>query len=68
MYEINESGLEKLNNFINKKIAEQIGVHVNTISSIKRFKKPCNKQTAYCITKFINNEAEIEDYFTRKEK
>ena len=68
MYEINDEGLRKLNTFINKKIAAEIGVHVGTISLIKRKRKLCNKQTAYCLTKFFDSNAEIADYFTRKEK
>ena len=68
MYEINDEGLKKLELFVNKKIASAIGVHVNTISEIKKNRKLCNKQTAYCLTKFFDSNAEISDYFVRREK
>lgn len=68
MYEINDDGLSKLLLYKTKSVAEIIGVHVDTIRAIKRSKKLCSKQTAYCLSKFLDNNAEIEDYFIRKEK
>lgn len=48
-----------------KKASEQIGVHVNTVGLIIRGKLACSKMTAYCITKLLYSEAEIEDFFER---
>lgn len=67
MYIINDEGLRLMSLYKNKTVAEAIGVHVSTISYIKRHQKPCNKQTAYGITKFINKDGEIDMYFSRKE-
>lgn len=69
MYEINETGLKKLQLYTGKLIADKIGVNSMTINNLKDGKrKTVNKQTAYCLTKFFSPESEIEDYFTREEK
>ena len=48
------------------KVAEYIGITVQTLSRIINGKQDCSKLVAYCITKFLNQEAEIEDYFYKK--
>lgn len=48
----------------NAKISQIIGVTRQYLSEIKRG-KPCSKLVAYCITKFIDNNKEIEDFFER---
>lgn len=46
-----------------KKASEQIGINANTLGMILRGKLNCSKMIAYCITKLIYEEAEIEDFF-----
>ncbi len=48
-----------------KVVAEKIGIHPDTLRKTINAKKPCSKLVAYCITKFLNGEKEIEDYFER---
>ena len=47
------------------KMAEIIGLNPNTIRRIINGKQECSKLVAYCITKFLNEDAEIEDYFIK---
>lgn len=49
------------------KASKVIGITQPTLSKILNGKVACRKVTAYCITKYINAEAEIEDYFDRVE-
>lgn len=50
--------------YINKAEASKIiGVSRVTLSNVLNRKCACRKVVAYCITKFINNNAEITDYF-----
>lgn len=42
-----------------------IGLTQPTLSNIINRKVACRKVVAYCITKYINQDAEIEDYFER---
>lgn len=51
-----------------KKASEIIGIHYNTVGLILRGDIACSKVIAYCITKLIYKEAEIEDFFIRVEK
>lgn len=52
---------------INQKIAgEVIGLAQPTLSNILNRKVACRKVTAFCITKYIDENAEIEDYFDKK--
>ncbi|MEG1506512.1 MAG: hypothetical protein RR478_03330 [Bacilli bacterium] len=52
--------------FINKnRLAKKIGAGASTMSLI--FKgKGCDKKTAYAITKCLDGNKEIEDYFIRE--
>lgn len=45
--------------------SEKIGLAFPTLSKILNKKVACRKTTAYCITKFINRDAEILDFFER---
>jgi hypothetical protein len=47
------------------KAAKEIGVNISTLSRILHRKQKCSKILAYCITKYIEQNAEINDYFTR---
>lgn len=51
---------------INQTIASEIiGLRQPTLSNILNRKVACRKVTAYCIAKYLNENAEIEDYFER---
>jgi len=60
MYILKDSLNIKINQTIACKI---IGLAQPTLSNILRRKVACRKVVAYCITKYINENAEIEDYF-----
>ncbi len=48
-----------------KNIAEQVGITKCFLSSVLGRKRPCSKLVAYCITKSLNKELEIDDCFDR---
>ena len=51
--------------FNQKKASEIIGLTEASLSNILNRKVTCRKVTAYCITKYINENAEIENYFDK---
>ena len=51
---------------INQTIAsEVIGITQPCLSNILNGKVACRKVVAFCITKYLDEDAEIEDYFER---
>lgn len=48
------------------KMAEIIGLNPATLRRVINGKQECSKLVAYCITKFLDEDAEIEDYFYKK--
>lgn len=46
-----------------KKASQDIGITEETLSRILCGKKGTRKTTAYCIVKYFNKDAEINDYF-----
>lgn len=51
---------------INQTIAsEVIGIAQPTLSNILNRKVACRKVVAFCIVKYIDDNAEIEDYFEK---
>lgn len=44
-------------------MAKVVGLNPDTLRRVINGKQVCTKLVAYCITKFLNSEAEIEDYF-----
>ena len=48
------------------KSAKIIGLDPATLIRITNGKQECSKLVAYCITKFLNSKAEIEEYFIQK--
>lgn len=57
---------EDVNVSINQtKASKIIGISQVSLSKIFTRKNPCRKNTAYCITKYISEEAEIENFFIR---
>lgn len=54
---------------INKaKAGREIGVTRSHLTNILNRKKLCPKVLAFCITKYLNANAEIQEYFIRKDK
>ena len=52
---------------INQTIASKvIGITQPTLSNILNGKVACRKVVAFCITKYLDDNAEIEDYFVKK--
>lgn len=68
MYLMNDVGTNAFKLYKQKAVAEEIGITKETLNKIIRQKGYCSKLTAYCITKFLNPDDEIEKYFVRKEK
>ena len=66
MYKVKEIGL--LDEYNKVKVADQIGLHPDTLRKVLNGKVECSKLVAYCITKFIDSNAEINDYFERVEE
>lgn len=44
-------------------VAKVIGLTPDTLRRVINGKQLCSKLVAYCITKFLNSEAEITEYF-----
>lgn len=52
---------------INQTIASEIiGITQPTLSNILNGKVACRKVVAFCIVKYLDENAKIEDYFTKK--
>ena len=49
-------------------LATKIGLNRDILMKILNGKQTTRKLTAYCIVKACNSDAEINDYFIRKEK
>ena len=62
MYVFKEGVEVKINQV---KAGEIIGLTQPTLSNILNRKVACRKVVAYCITKYIDENAKIEDYFER---
>lgn len=43
-----------------------IGIHPDTLRKVINGKQYCSKLVAYAITKFLDSDAEINDYFIKK--
>jgi len=50
------------------KLAEFIGLAPDTLRRVINGKQDCSKLVAYCITKTLDSDAEIEDYFVRRDR
>lgn len=49
-----------------KYVAEIVGMNQRNLSSMIIHNKPCIKITAYALTKFLDSDKEILDFFDRK--
>lgn len=56
---------EKLNIINQSELARIVGINISTMSRIFNKKQNCSKVIAYAITKAINQNAEIEDFFEK---
>ena len=63
MYILKENVNVKMNQTI---ASEVIGLSQPTLSNILNRKVACRKVVAFCITKYIDDNAKIEDYFDKK--
>ena len=63
MYRFREDVDYKINQTI---ASEVIGIARPTLSNILNRKVLCRKVVAYCIAKYLDENAEIEDYFERE--
>ena len=68
MYYLNDDAKELLTKYKQKSVAESIGINVLKLRKMTRDNEPCKKLTAYAMTKFLNSEKEINDFFIRKDK
>ena len=64
MYKFKNKETAKMYNKV--QMAKVIGLNPDTLRRVINGKQECSKLVAYCITKFLNGEAEIEDYFIKK--
>jgi hypothetical protein len=66
MYILNEVAKSKLKYMKYSDVARTIGINAETLSEMVRKDRPCLKLPAYAITKFLDSEKEISDFFDRK--
>ena len=64
MYKFKNKETAKMYNKV--QMAKVIGLNPDTLRRVINGKQECSKLVAYCVTKFLNYEAEIEDYFIKK--
>lgn len=64
MYTFKDKNVAKM--FNKTQMAKVIGLNPDTLRRVINGKQECSKLVAYCITKFLNYEAKIEDYFVKK--
>lgn len=57
--------IEKVKIINQSQLSAMIGISKGTLNRIFNRKQKCSKLIAYAITKTINDNAEIEDYFER---
>ena len=68
MYYFRQDVLEKVKaKYKSSWICKEVGISNAYVSLILNDKKSCPKRIAYCITKAIDKNAEIMDYFYQKE-
>lgn len=65
MYMFREDAMSVKEQIKQKHICKVVGLTEGTLSNILNRKVACRKVVAYCITKYLDQDAEIEDYFER---
>lgn len=68
MYIIKDNAIDELKIYKQKEVAYITGLHPVTLSRIVGKQPILEKKVAYCLTKFLNSEKEIKDYFEIKER
>lgn len=68
MYTLKEETKKRLLPYKLCAVAKEIGINYQSLSDMIKKNKPCMKLTAYCITKYLDSEKEILDFFDRKEE
>jgi DNA-binding XRE family transcriptional regulator len=63
MYKFKDKTIASMYN--KEQMAKVIGLNADTLRRVINGKQECSKLVAYCITKFLNSEFEIEEYFER---
>ena len=58
---------DKAKMYNKEEMAKVIGIHPVTLRRIINGKQLCSKLVAYCITKFLDDEAGITDFFIKGE-
>lgn len=64
MYDIKDT--KKVSIINQSELARKTGINQATVNRIFNKKQSCSKLMAYAITKTINENAEINDYFIKK--
>lgn len=64
-YKANDNLKEEIKFFNLTKLSRKIGISRTTLSRIINGKINCKKTTAFCITKAINSNSEIDEFFER---
>ena len=66
MYILKEEKAKEIRNKMTlKNVADEVGISLPYVSLLFAGKKTCPKRIAFCITKIVDIDAEIEDYFLR---
>lgn len=63
MYKFKDKTIASMYN--KEQMAKVVGLNADTLRRVINGKQECSKLVAYCITKFLNSESEIENYFER---
>lgn len=66
MWKFKDKEVAKMYN--KEQMSKIVGLAPNTLRMVINGKQLCSKLVAYCITKFLNSEAEIEEYFEYVER
>lgn len=64
MWKFKDKEVAKMYNKV--QMANVIGLNPDTLRRVINGKQECSKLVAYCITKFLNSEMPIENYFEKK--
>lgn len=69
MFKIREEQAERIKRkYKLNTMAEEVGISNTLLTFIFKRQRPCSKKTAYCITKYIDEDLEISDLFIRTDE
>lgn len=66
MWKFKDRDVAKIYNKV--QMGKKVGLRPETLRRVINGSQLCSKLVAYCITKFLSSEAEIEDYFEYVER